>query len=220
MHPGRPTFALSRARLRASALERVVRPHCSHTQIRVSTAIQFTSQVLPPSAENDCSNRQEFDVMSEMTNRTRIVRPLRVSWLKNSPRSFVNWPMAGGLIEPLPRPEKFKLHCRDCGLYRRRFSPSKCPAGPSTTSSTRLARPFQTFLTTVVPSYSTHVVEPVRGRSKRLKCVFHVPKWKSKSCWPSRCSDMAEPRLSASVCEIQRVLGRRESERTTEQRFA
>src|SRR6266702_3899668 len=175
-------------------------PHYSLAQIRVSTAIQFTSQILPPSSENDCSNRQEFEVMSEMTNRTRTTRPLRVSRLKNSPRPFANRPMAGGLIEPLPRPEKFRLHCRDCGSYRRRLSPSKCPAGPSTTSSTRLARPSQTFLTTVVPWYSTHVVEPVKGRSRRLKCVFHVPKWKSKSCWPLRCWDVADLPLSASVC--------------------
>src|SRR6185369_5843214 len=47
---------------------------------RVSTAIQFTSQVLPPSSENACSKRHEFGVMSEMTNRTRIARPFSVSW--------------------------------------------------------------------------------------------------------------------------------------------
>src|SRR2546425_3285812 len=104
------------------------------------------------------------------------------------------------LFRSLPRPEKFRLPCGDCGSYRRRLSPSKCPAGPSTTSSTRLARPFQTFLTTVAPWYSTHVVEPVKGRSRRLKWVFQVPKWKSKSCWPSRCWGVAELRLSASVC--------------------
>src|SRR5262249_53949212 len=60
------------------------------------------------------------------------------------------------------------------------------PADPSASSSTRLARPFQTLRTTVVPSYSTQVVEPVKGRWRRLRCVFQVPISKSKSCCPSR----------------------------------
>ncbi len=38
--------------------------------IRVSIAIQFTSQVFPPSSENDCSNRSESGVIVETTNRT------------------------------------------------------------------------------------------------------------------------------------------------------
>ena len=46
---------------------------------RVSTAIQFVSQVLPPSSENACSNRQEFSVMSIHTLRTKIIRPLNGS---------------------------------------------------------------------------------------------------------------------------------------------
>jgi hypothetical protein len=37
---------------------------------RVSVAIQFTSQVLPPSSEKACSKRHESGVMPEMTNRT------------------------------------------------------------------------------------------------------------------------------------------------------
>lgn len=49
------------------------------TQARVSVAIQLTSQVFPPSAENDCSKRQEVRVTSEMTKRTRIARPLYIS---------------------------------------------------------------------------------------------------------------------------------------------
>ena len=36
---------------------------------RVSMAIQFTSQVLPPSVENDCSNLQDFDLVSWMMKR-------------------------------------------------------------------------------------------------------------------------------------------------------
>src|SRR2546427_11529830 len=60
------------------------------------------------------------------------------------------------------------------------------PAVPSTSSSTRFARSFQTLLTSVVPSYVTHVVEPVSGCTRRDRCVFHVPISKSKSCWPSR----------------------------------
>jgi hypothetical protein len=47
----------------------------------VSLAIQLTSQVLPPSAENACSKRQEVGVMSKITNRTRMARPFRVSLL-------------------------------------------------------------------------------------------------------------------------------------------
>src|SRR5260370_21923835 len=43
---------------------------------RVSVAIQFTSQVLPPSSENACSTWEEFGAMSEMTNRTSMVLPL------------------------------------------------------------------------------------------------------------------------------------------------
>src|SRR5215469_170489 len=64
------------------------------------------------------------------------------------------------------------------------------PAGPSTSSSTILARPFQTLRTMEVPSYSTQVLEPVNGCSRREMCVFHLPISKSKSCWPSR---RAEP---------------------------
>src|SRR5262245_48299798 len=52
------------------------------------------------------------------------------------------------------------------------------------TSSTRFARPFQTFRTTVIPSYSAHSVDPASGCTSRLTCVFQVPMWKSKSCSP------------------------------------
>src|SRR5262245_33945664 len=52
-----------------------------HSFTRVSVAIQFTSQVLPPSSENACSNLAELGVMSDITNRTRMARPFRVSWL-------------------------------------------------------------------------------------------------------------------------------------------
>ena len=47
--------------------------------IRVSVAFQFTSQVFPPSSEKACSKWHEFGVMSEITNRTRMARPSRVS---------------------------------------------------------------------------------------------------------------------------------------------
>src|ERR1700682_976860 len=46
---------------------------------RVSVAIQFTSQVLPPSSEKACSKWHEFGVMSEMTNRTKMALPLNGS---------------------------------------------------------------------------------------------------------------------------------------------
>src|SRR5262249_38529009 len=84
---------------------------------RVSTAIQFTSQVLPPSSENACSNRQELGVMSEITNRTKMARPLNVSWLKNSPRPFLKPPIVGWLRAPLWLLAKLRLHWRDLGCF-------------------------------------------------------------------------------------------------------
>jgi hypothetical protein len=59
------------------------------------------------------------------------------------------------------------------------------PAGPDTSSSTRLALPSQTFRTTEIPSYSAQVFEPVSGAISRLSRVFQVPISKSKSRWPS-----------------------------------
>src|SRR5580700_4135110 len=46
---------------------------------RVSVATKFGSQVLPPSSENDCSTWWESGVMSDQTNRTKMVRPLNDS---------------------------------------------------------------------------------------------------------------------------------------------
>src|SRR5947208_12185778 len=43
---------------------------------RSSIAIQFTSHVLPPSSENDCSKRHESGLISETIKRTRMARPL------------------------------------------------------------------------------------------------------------------------------------------------
>jgi len=60
---------------RAIRFSRAKLPHFT----RVSTAIQFVSQVLPPSSENACSKRHEFAVMSDHTLRTRIIRPLNGS---------------------------------------------------------------------------------------------------------------------------------------------
>ena len=68
--------------------------------MRVSVAIQFTSQVLPPSGEKDCSKRQEFGVTFDQTFRTKTLRPLKGSVSKNSPRPFLNSPMVGTLIVP------------------------------------------------------------------------------------------------------------------------
>ena len=68
------------------AVERRLGPHngiqCTLTDssfTRVSVAIQFTSQVLPPSSENACSKRHESGVMSDQTFRTRMVLPLNDS---------------------------------------------------------------------------------------------------------------------------------------------
>jgi hypothetical protein len=44
--------------------------------IRAWFVIQFTSQVLPPSSEYDCSKWAEFAVMSDQTYRIKIIRPL------------------------------------------------------------------------------------------------------------------------------------------------
>jgi len=46
---------------------------------RVSVAIQLTSQLLPPSSENACSNRAVFSSSTLITKRTRMARPPRVS---------------------------------------------------------------------------------------------------------------------------------------------
>ena len=61
----------------------------------MSIAIQFASQVLPPSSENACSKRHELAVISDMTNRTKMVLPFNVSWSKNSPRPGPELPDRG-----------------------------------------------------------------------------------------------------------------------------
>src|SRR5258708_7606029 len=43
---------------------------------RVWSVIQFTSQVLPPSSENDCSKWGEFVLVFDQINRTRMALPL------------------------------------------------------------------------------------------------------------------------------------------------
>jgi len=88
----------------------------------VSIAIQFTSQVLPPFVENDCSNLQDCGLMSDMMKRTRTGRPLKSSWSKNSPRPFLNSPTVGVPSVPPLLLAKFKLHLCVSGLYKRRFS--------------------------------------------------------------------------------------------------
>jgi hypothetical protein len=47
---------------------------------RVSSAIQFTSHVFPPSSEKACSKCTDVAVMSEITKRTKIAFPRNVSW--------------------------------------------------------------------------------------------------------------------------------------------
>ena len=47
----------------------------------VSTAIQLTSHVTPPSAENACSKRQVSALVDSMTKRTSTCRPLNSSAL-------------------------------------------------------------------------------------------------------------------------------------------
>src|SRR5262249_56215780 len=109
---------------------------------RVSVAIQLTSQVLPPSSENACSKRHEFGVMFEITKRTKMDRPLNVSWLKNSPRPFLNSPIVGWLMVPPLLLAKLRLHWRGLGVFRGRLRPSLLTLGPTPSSSNRLAPPF------------------------------------------------------------------------------
>lgn len=59
--------------------------------------------------------------------------------------------------------------------------PSTAPVGPFTSSSTELARPPHTSRTVLVPSSSTHAMEPERGWVGRLIWVFQTPNSKSKS---------------------------------------
>src|SRR5580704_2717097 len=59
------------------------------------------------------------------------------------------------------------------------------PEGPSASSSTRLAFPFQTFRTWETPSQCFHVVELARGFASRSTWTFQLPSSKSKSCAPS-----------------------------------
>jgi serine/threonine protein kinase len=58
----------------------------------VKSSIQFVSQLLPPSAEKDCSPWNDFSVMSENTNWRSIILPWNSSRSENSPRPFWNCP--------------------------------------------------------------------------------------------------------------------------------
>src|SRR5438094_3684455 len=82
-----------------------------------------------------------------------------------------------------------------------------CPAGPSTSSSNRLARPFQTGRTKEVPSYSTQCLETVNGFLRRVTCVFQLPMLKSKSrCRFSSlpaCCDVVSPCASRETVATQ-----------------
>src|SRR5262252_6232323 len=60
------------------------------------------------------------------------------------------------------------------------------PLGPLTSSVSSWALPFQIGRHSPVPSNSIHFVEPVSGFSSRFRWYFHLPRRKSKSCWPSR----------------------------------
>src|SRR4029453_396359 len=108
---------------------------------------------------------------------------------------------------------QFRLHWLVSGLYKRRPTPSMWPAGPLTSNSKRLARPFQTLLTTEGPPYSTHCFEAVKGCTSRETWVFQVPKLKSKSCWPSRffgdCSGSAALASDATISARHKRHGRK-----------
>src|SRR5580700_3975478 len=83
-----------------AALIGVQRALSDSSLTRVWSVIQFTSQVLPPSFENDCSKWGESVAVPDQTNRTKITLPFNVSWPKNSPRPFLNSPICGGKMGP------------------------------------------------------------------------------------------------------------------------
>src|SRR5271165_6402794 len=91
---------------------------------RVWSVIQFTSHVLPPSSENDCSKWGEFVVMFVHTNRMRTTLPFIVSWARNSPRPFLNSPIWGGSRTPILLFAQYRRHWWDWGLYSRKVRPS------------------------------------------------------------------------------------------------
>ena len=92
------------------ALLQTVEDGPGFSRTRVSVALQFTSQVAPPSSENACSKWHEFAVMSDITNRTKIALPSSASWSKNSPRPFLNSPIVGWLSDPPALLAKLRLH--------------------------------------------------------------------------------------------------------------
>src|SRR5258705_4113854 len=70
---------------------------------RVWSVIQLTSQVLPPSSENDCSKCGVSVLVFVQTSRHRMDLPLGPdgSVSKNSPRPFLNSPIVGTPMAPL-----------------------------------------------------------------------------------------------------------------------
>src|SRR5262249_14880950 len=77
-----------------------------------------------------------------------------------------------------------------------------------TSSSTKLARPFQILRTTVVPSYSTHSLDPLNGCFNLHRCVCQFPNSQSKSCCPLRAdadeagSDVAEVSCASTTTAL------------------
>src|SRR5579863_7342108 len=72
-----------------------------HGRSRVKFAMNAGAQVLPPSGEYDSSKWWESGVISDHVPRTRIDRPLKLSWEKSSPRPFLNSPIRGDVTTPL-----------------------------------------------------------------------------------------------------------------------
>ena len=72
-----------------------------HGRSRVKFAMNAGAQVLPPSGEYDSSKWWESGVISDHVPRTRIDRPLKLSWEKSSPRPFLNSPISGDTTTPL-----------------------------------------------------------------------------------------------------------------------
>ena len=107
--------------------------------------------------------------MSEITKRTRIGRPSSDSSDRNSPRPSAEGSHGRG-THPAPDAGGVQAPQRERrGRIAAGSTPAIRPAEPETSSSTRLARPSQTGMTTVVPLYSTHSSEPLSGLHETRK---------------------------------------------------
>src|SRR6186713_2403277 len=89
------------------------------------------------------------------------------------------------------------------GLYSRIVSASILlfVAGLSTMNSSITALPPRMFVVVCVPAYSTQVVDPVSGLTRRFRSAFQLPTIQSKSWRPSRgAGPVASDGAAEAVC--------------------